>query len=236
MLAELPPPYGRVLDVGCGAGATGRSLRAGGGRADGRSGAESGSSRCPRGRSTTWSTRRPSRSSLDSGASMEPSTRSCSTTCSSTSSTPPRCCAALRRVAAPGARVHISVPNARHWTLMRDLVVRGTFGYTEWGHRDATHLRWFTRTGHRARSCPTPATASSCSDSQRVRSRARSWTGSRRGRCGELLALQWHVLARHDRPRQRSPSGRGGARPPRQRVGPAPARAAAGRVRRLACW
>ena len=48
-------------------------------------------------------------------------------------------------LAAPGARLHISVPNARHYSLVRDLVLRGTFGYTEWGHRDATHLRWFTR-------------------------------------------------------------------------------------------
>ena len=23
--------------------------------------------------------------------------------------------------------------------------MRGTFGYTEFGHRDATHLRWYTR-------------------------------------------------------------------------------------------
>ena len=28
---------------------------------------------------------------------------------------------------------------------MKDLVFKGTFGYTEWGHRDTTHLRWFTR-------------------------------------------------------------------------------------------
>jgi 2-polyprenyl-3-methyl-5-hydroxy-6-metoxy-1,4-benzoquinol methylase len=51
----------------------------------------------------------------------------------------------LREVAGPGGRLHVSVPNARHYSLARDLVVRGTFGYTEWGHRDSTHLRWFTR-------------------------------------------------------------------------------------------
>ena len=34
------------------------------------------------------------------------------------------------------ALLHVSVPNARHWSLVRDLVVRGTFGYTDWGHRD----------------------------------------------------------------------------------------------------
>jgi 2-polyprenyl-3-methyl-5-hydroxy-6-metoxy-1,4-benzoquinol methylase len=52
---------------------------------------------------------------------------------------------ALRERAAPGAHLHVSVPNARHFSLVRDLVVRGTFGYTEFGHRDATHLRWFTK-------------------------------------------------------------------------------------------
>jgi hypothetical protein len=36
------------------------------------------------------------------------------------------------------------VPNARHWTLLRDLALRGTFGYTPAEHRDVTHLRWFT--------------------------------------------------------------------------------------------
>ncbi len=51
----------------------------------------------------------------------------------------------LHGVVVPGARVHVSVPNARHWTLLRDLLVRGTFGYTDAGHRDSTHLRWFTR-------------------------------------------------------------------------------------------
>jgi 2-polyprenyl-3-methyl-5-hydroxy-6-metoxy-1,4-benzoquinol methylase len=50
----------------------------------------------------------------------------------------------LAGVAAPGARLHVSIPNARHWTLVRDLVIRGTFGYGEAGHRDKTHLRWLT--------------------------------------------------------------------------------------------
>jgi 2-polyprenyl-3-methyl-5-hydroxy-6-metoxy-1,4-benzoquinol methylase len=51
----------------------------------------------------------------------------------------------LLDVAVPGGRLHVSAPNARHYSLARDLVVRGTFGYTDWGHRDSTHLRWFTR-------------------------------------------------------------------------------------------
>lgn len=51
----------------------------------------------------------------------------------------------LHSVAAPGAVLHISIPNARHLSLVRDLVFRGTFGYEVVGHRDATHLRWFTK-------------------------------------------------------------------------------------------
>src|SRR5438477_9598661 len=50
----------------------------------------------------------------------------------------------LRELAAPGALLHVSVPNARHYSLVRDLVLRGTFGYTDSGHRDDTHLRWFS--------------------------------------------------------------------------------------------
>jgi 2-polyprenyl-3-methyl-5-hydroxy-6-metoxy-1,4-benzoquinol methylase len=51
----------------------------------------------------------------------------------------------MHELAAPGAILHISTPNARHWSLARDVIFKGTFGYTEWGHRDTTHLRWFTR-------------------------------------------------------------------------------------------
>jgi hypothetical protein len=51
----------------------------------------------------------------------------------------------LHDVAPAGARVHVSIPNARHWSLLRDLALRGTFGYTPAEHRDVTHLRWFTR-------------------------------------------------------------------------------------------
>lgn len=51
----------------------------------------------------------------------------------------------LAEKAAPAARLHVSIPNARHWTLLRDLAFRGTFGYAEAGHRDSTHLRWLTR-------------------------------------------------------------------------------------------
>jgi SAM-dependent methyltransferase len=50
----------------------------------------------------------------------------------------------LRAITRPGGALSVSVPNARHFSLVRDLVLRGTFGYGDWGHRDRTHLRWFT--------------------------------------------------------------------------------------------
>lgn len=103
----------------------------------------------------------------------------------------------MREVAAPGAVLHVSTPNARHWSLMRDVLFRGTFGYTEWGHRDITHLRWFTRrdldallraTGW----VPTAWRASAEDLLELKRVPGRRWfprIGS------ELGAVQWSVLA-----------------------------------------
>lgn len=44
----------------------------------------------------------------------------------------------------PGARAVISLPNARHWEVFRELALRGTFPRRPAGIFDATHLRWFT--------------------------------------------------------------------------------------------
>jgi O-antigen biosynthesis protein len=103
----------------------------------------------------------------------------------------------LRSHAAPGALIHVSVPNARHYSLVRDLVFRGTFGYAQWGHRDNTHLRWFTRrdlaavleeTGWRVeRVAHAPL-----SSAGRVAERAT------RGLSAEFLVHQWSALARAD--------------------------------------
>ena len=98
----------------------------------------------------------------------------------------------LRDVAAPGARLQVSLPNARHVSLMVDLILRGTFGYTEWGHRDRTHLRWFTRrdiveamerTGWSVRRISHPELH-----------RSRALDRITRGRSTEFLVGQWYVL------------------------------------------
>jgi 2-polyprenyl-3-methyl-5-hydroxy-6-metoxy-1,4-benzoquinol methylase len=101
---------------------------------------------------------------------------------------------ALRERVAPGAWLQVSIPNARHLSLVRDLVLRGTFGYTEWGHRDNTHLRWFTRrdmvdllgeTGWAVERVSHPALGRS-----RLLDRV---TG---GRSTEFLVGQWYIGAR----------------------------------------
>lgn len=45
----------------------------------------------------------------------------------------------------PGGSLLVSLPNARYIGFIADLLFRGTVGYTDLGHRDWTHLRWFTR-------------------------------------------------------------------------------------------
>jgi 2-polyprenyl-3-methyl-5-hydroxy-6-metoxy-1,4-benzoquinol methylase len=100
----------------------------------------------------------------------------------------------LHRVAGDRARLHVSVPNARHHSLLADLVFRGTFGYTEWGHRDTTHLRWFTRRD-------IVSLLESCGwSAQRVSHPVLSRPSNvldrlTRGRSTEFIVGQWYVLA-----------------------------------------
>ena len=101
----------------------------------------------------------------------------------------------LQEVAAEDALLHVSVPNARHWSLVRDLVVRGSCGYSEWGHRDTTHLRWLTRsdlvglleaTGWRVEGTAHAPLTPAGQLAERVT----------RGVSAEFLIYQWSALAR----------------------------------------
>jgi 2-polyprenyl-3-methyl-5-hydroxy-6-metoxy-1,4-benzoquinol methylase len=101
---------------------------------------------------------------------------------------------ALRRLAAQGAQLKVSVPNARQVSLAYDLLIRGTFGYTDWGHRDRTHLRWFTRrditalieaSGWRVTGVTHPRLG-----------RSRRLAAVTRGRSTEFLVGQWYVAAK----------------------------------------
>jgi 2-polyprenyl-3-methyl-5-hydroxy-6-metoxy-1,4-benzoquinol methylase len=100
----------------------------------------------------------------------------------------------LHAVTRPGGWLQVSVPNARHVSLLRDLVLRGTFGYTDWGHRDSTHLRWFTRadmvrllgeTGWSVERVSHPALG-----------RSRGLDRLTGGRSTEFLVGQWYLGAR----------------------------------------
>jgi 2-polyprenyl-3-methyl-5-hydroxy-6-metoxy-1,4-benzoquinol methylase len=190
LVAALPRPLGRVLDVGCGHGAVGRGLRAAG---------------------ATWL----------AGIEMQPSAAAVAelhydevavgaAETELDRLTPPFdtiCCydvlehmgdpytvlGRLLEVATPGARLHVSVPNARHISLVRDLVLRGTFGYTEWGHRDSTHLRWFTR-----RDIVVAIETAGWVDARTSHPelhRAALLDRLTRGRTTEFLVGQWYVLA-----------------------------------------
>jgi 2-polyprenyl-3-methyl-5-hydroxy-6-metoxy-1,4-benzoquinol methylase len=98
----------------------------------------------------------------------------------------------LRGLAASGARLQVSLPNARHVSLMKDLVLKGTFGYTDWGHRDRTHLRWFTRRDI-VEAMERAGWAVQRISHPELR-RSRRLDRITRGRSTEFLVGQWYVL------------------------------------------
>jgi 2-polyprenyl-3-methyl-5-hydroxy-6-metoxy-1,4-benzoquinol methylase len=98
---------------------------------------------------------------------------------------------AARAAASPGATLHVSVPNARHFSLVRDLALRGSFGYTNWGHRDNTHIRWFTR-----RDIVAAVSDAGFSVVEAVPSPLPGPLARAPRLVEEFAALQWYVLAR----------------------------------------
>lgn len=142
LVDRLPLPYGRVLDVGCGEGAVGRLLLERG--ADAVVGVELHEPAAEAARGAYEQVYAlPVEEAL--GVLEGPFDTILAYDVVEHLVDPEPVLRGLLGLALPGAVLHLSAPNARHWTLVRDLVVRGTFGYAESGHRDATHLRWFTR-------------------------------------------------------------------------------------------
>ena len=86
--------------------------------------------------------------------------------------------------------------------MIVDLLFRGTFGYTEWGHRDATHLRWFTRNDmtQLLSEAGWGVEAVHSSAEQRLHElRVRMPRRIVFGLPGEFLTKGWFLLARTDR-------------------------------------
>lgn len=141
LVAALPRPLGRVLDVGCGEGGAARPLREAG--AEWISGVELHEPAAAVAREVYEEVLvGPVEELL--GELSGPFDTILAYDVLEHLADPERLVRGLFGVARPGARLHVSVPNARHHSLVRDLVVRGTFGYQAAGHRDSTHLRWFT--------------------------------------------------------------------------------------------
>lgn len=191
LVEGLPSPIGRVLDIGCGAGAVARQVRALGathvvGIEPQSDAAEAARAECDQVVASTVE------EALDDLAGPF-DTVLCYDVLEHLVD-PWSVLRRLREVAAPGARLQISVPNARHLSLALDLYVRGTFGYASSGHRDNTHLRWFTRrdivvaaqgAGWRVES----VSHTRLSLPRRILERLTF------GRSSEFLVFQWYVLA-----------------------------------------
>jgi len=190
LVAALPRPIGRVLDVGCGAGTVGRRLRTEG--ALWLSGVELQPEIAAMAREF-YDEVAVGTVETELDALTGPYDTIC---CYDVLEHMPDPYTVLRRLlgeANPGARLHVSVPNARHISLVMDLVFRGTFGYTEWGHRDNTHLRWFTRRDIVAAIADAGWAVESTSHP--VLQRSAGLDRLTRGRSTEFLVGQWYVLA-----------------------------------------
>ncbi len=192
-IALLPRPLGRVLDVGCGAGGSGPAFRAAGARE--LVGIEIDPDEAAVAAATydevIVGDALEAMRALDERAPFD--TIACYDVLEHLVDPLPLV-EALRAVAAPGAHLHVSVPNARHFSLARDLYLRGTFGYTQTGHRDLTHLRWFTRRDIEALVTEAGWTVESAAPA--LLGRAALADRLTFGRARELIAFQWRVLAR----------------------------------------
>jgi 2-polyprenyl-3-methyl-5-hydroxy-6-metoxy-1,4-benzoquinol methylase len=195
LVDRLPRPYGRVLDVGCGEGAVGRLLLERG--ADAVVGVELYEAAAEAARGAYEKVYAlPVEEAL--GALEGPFDTILLYDVVEHLVDPKPVLRGLLGLSRPGAVLHLSAPNARHWTLVRDLVVRGTFGYAESGHRDATHLRWFTRRDLVALlgAAGWEVDGTAHGELRRASSLAARLT---RGLTTEFLVYQWSVLARAPR-------------------------------------
>lgn len=98
---------------------------------------------------------------------------------------------------APGGRLIVSVPNVRNYRFLWRLTTRGDFRYRDFGLLDRTHLRFFTRAT--AIELATGGGLSLVAARSVQQWRAPDWRwllhGLTRGRADEWLAKQWLIVA-----------------------------------------
>lgn len=146
ILPHLPDPCRRILDLGCGTGATVEAVRAaraldwaGGAELD-REAAATARARLDR----VWEG-----DVADAAFAAEiPEGSLDAILCLDILEHLPWPWALVDRLAPllrPGGRLIVSVPNIRHWRFVWRLFFRGDFRYTDAGLLDRTHLRFFTR-------------------------------------------------------------------------------------------
>jgi 2-polyprenyl-3-methyl-5-hydroxy-6-metoxy-1,4-benzoquinol methylase len=191
LVARLPRPLGRVLDVGCGEGGPAEHLRAAG--AERIEGVELEAEAAAVARERYDTVHVGDATAIVPKLKGEFDTFLCYDVLEHLADPAPLV-GALRSQARPGASLHISVPNARFFGLARDLLFRGTFGYDSYGHRDTTHLRWFTR---RDLEALVQAKGWQVVESRPTATLRRTafLEGPTRGLVGELLSPQWQLLA-----------------------------------------
>jgi 2-polyprenyl-3-methyl-5-hydroxy-6-metoxy-1,4-benzoquinol methylase len=194
LVEMLPRPLGRALDVGCGAGTVARQLRAEGaervvGIEIDRDAAEAAKDACDQVLVTSVE------AALDE---LEgPFDTVVAYDVLEHLVDPWLVLRGLRGITAPGGRLQVSVPNARHLSLVLDLLFRGTFGYTDFAHRDITHLRWFTRKDIVAAVAEAGWRVQAVSHSP-ISAPRRLMERLTFGRSSEFLVLQWYVLATNE--------------------------------------
>ncbi|MDQ3721272.1 MAG: class I SAM-dependent methyltransferase [Actinomycetota bacterium] len=190
VVVRLPRPLGRVLDIGCGAGGVGRTLRAAGARE--LVGIELDPVAAARAREVFDEVLEGDAEQVVASLDGQFDTI-CAYDILEHLYDPAAVVERLRRLAAPGAHFQVSLPNARHYSLLADLVIRGTFGYQSHGHRDVTHLRWFTRRDAERllRDCGWQVLDTATHELKRSRVLLAALT---RGRSTEYIAGQWFVL------------------------------------------
>ena len=103
----------------------------------------------------------------------------------------------LSALVAPGGRLILSVPNVRHWKFLWRLFALGDFAYRDAGLLDRTHLRFFVRkTAVELATCGGLTLVAAVSAQGWRFPEPRWWLArASAGRLDELVAKQWLVVA-----------------------------------------